>query len=160
MNKHCTACNQDKKVTGFYRNRNRPDGRQDWCNCCMLNQQVAWRKTKSGRLSIARTDQKRAKQKREYAQKYRQLPRVKRYQARKQRLYSKDPVLRIRYLARWLFKRYKRTGKIPVLPCVNCGAVKAEGHHPDYSKPLLIVWLCKKCHREEHYLIKSVKGEK
>ncbi len=35
-------------------------------------------------------------------------------------------------------------------PCVRCGAAKSEAHHPDYSKPLEVVWLCGCCHRQEH----------
>lgn len=31
-----------------------------------------------------------------------------------------------------------------------CGNPKAEAHHPDYTKPLEVVWLCKKHHEEKH----------
>lgn len=31
--------------------------------------------------------------------------------------------------------------------CEKCGEAKTlERHHPDYSKPLKIVWICRKCH--------------
>lgn len=31
-----------------------------------------------------------------------------------------------------------------------CGTPRVEAHHPDYSKPLDVVWLCKGCHAAEH----------
>jgi len=35
--------------------------------------------------------------------------------------------------------------------CSKCGdATKVEGHHPDYSKPLMVEWLCRKCHAFVH----------
>ena len=35
--------------------------------------------------------------------------------------------------------------------CEKCGleTEKLEAHHPDYSKPLEVVWLCKSCHEKE-----------
>ena len=27
-------------------------------------------------------------------------------------------------------------------PCAWCGAVPAQSHHPDYTKPAEVVWLC------------------
>src|ERR1700679_703104 len=31
--------------------------------------------------------------------------------------------------------------------CTRCGLIcKPEAHHPDYSKPLEVVWACKPCH--------------
>ena len=32
-----------------------------------------------------------------------------------------------------------------------CGRENAVGHHPDYAKPLDVIWLCKIHHRERHY---------
>lgn len=32
------------------------------------------------------------------------------------------------------------------LPCIKCGKKKVEAHHEDYSKPLEVLWLCKKHH--------------
>lgn len=35
--------------------------------------------------------------------------------------------------------------------CKICGSEKRiEAHHPDYSQPLKVEWLCFKCHRELH----------
>lgn len=39
------------------------------------------------------------------------------------------------------------TGKLHRAPCF-CGETKVEGHHPDYSEPLKVEWLCNKHHRE------------
>ena len=43
-----------------------------------------------------------------------------------------------------------RSGKIERKPCLVCGDVKVQAHHPDYSKPLDVVWLCQKHHTEVH----------
>ena len=36
-------------------------------------------------------------------------------------------------------------------PCVECGSTEnVERHHPDYTQPLLVVWLCRPHHRALH----------
>lgn len=43
-----------------------------------------------------------------------------------------------------------RRGRLARQPCQECGASPAEAHHSDYSKPLLVTWLCRACHRAHH----------
>ena len=36
------------------------------------------------------------------------------------------------------------------LPCCVCGEIKVEAHHADYSKPLEVIWFCRKHHIQYH----------
>lgn len=45
-----------------------------------------------------------------------------------------------------------KSGKLTKQPCFICGE-KSEAHHPDYSRPLDVVWLCSSHHRQTHNLI-------
>jgi len=47
-----------------------------------------------------------------------------------------------------------RKGLILKQDCSVCGCAKSEMHHPDYSKPLDIIWLCPKHHKRLHAEIK------
>lgn len=42
-------------------------------------------------------------------------------------------------------------GELVRQPCEVCGAEKADAHHPDYSKPLDVMWLCRAHHIAEHH---------
>lgn len=41
-------------------------------------------------------------------------------------------------------------GKLSKLPCFVCGREDAEAHHPDYSAPLAVTWLCSAHHAQVH----------
>lgn len=43
-----------------------------------------------------------------------------------------------------------KRGKMQKKPCEVCGAEKVEAHHDDYSKPLDVMWLCRKHHATLH----------
>ncbi len=47
-----------------------------------------------------------------------------------------------------------RVLKWPVCELPECN-LKPEAHHPDYSQPLSVVWLCPAHHKQAHALIKS-----
>jgi ribosomal protein S27AE len=55
-----------------------------------------------------------------------------------------------KYRARVLLRIAVGAGKVKKQPCGNCGEVKTEAHHDDYSKPLDVRWLCKPCHSKTH----------
>jgi hypothetical protein len=48
-----------------------------------------------------------------------------------------------------------RRGQIQRAPCGACGEPKAEMHHPDYSQPRHVVWLCRPCHLLLHRLLSA-----
>lgn len=59
---------------------------------------------------------------------------------------KRDPLkLKARSIINYLVSR----GVISKQPCTVCGTSKVEAHHPDYLKPLEVVWLCSSHHREE-----------
>jgi hypothetical protein len=37
--------------------------------------------------------------------------------------------------------------------CQICGKSPAQAHHPDYSRPLDVLWLCLACHRNQHGIV-------
>jgi len=42
-------------------------------------------------------------------------------------------------------------GKLEKMPCERCGSsVNVHAHHDDYSRPLDVMWLCAKHHKERH----------
>ncbi len=61
-----------------------------------------------------------------------------------------DDLHRQRANARSYLNVYIRRGKVKKGVCSVCGVEKVEGHHSDYSKPLEVVWFCRKHHLEYH----------
>lgn len=47
---------------------------------------------------------------------------------------------------------YLKRGKFVRKPCERCGSENSQMHHPDYSKPLLVVWLCREHHLALHHV--------
>ena len=41
-------------------------------------------------------------------------------------------------------------GKIKKLACNECGDVNSHAHHPDYSRPYEVIWLCRHHHVDLH----------
>lgn len=54
--------------------------------------------------------------------------------------------------ARKIYTKALLHGEIVRKPCCICGnTYRVAGHHPDYNRPLFIIWLCTKHHIRLHY---------
>ena len=77
---------------------------------------------------------------------------------RKVRPKHKDlkPLAEFKANARGYANAYLNKGVFKKCECSKCGNPKAEKHHHDYSKPLEITWLCRKCHLDHHKQLDNV----
>lgn len=57
---------------------------------------------------------------------------------------------KIKANARSYAKVYLKRGKLIKQSCQVCNDPDTEMHHPDYSKPLEIIWLCRIHHLQIH----------
>lgn len=85
-----------------------------------------------------------------YGRKLRELVRAGlRPEQQKKKISLRDPV---KFRARGILRRAVKRGEM-VRPdrCEQCGEQrKTQAHHDDYSKPLLVKWLCSVCHGRIH----------
>lgn len=74
------------------------------------------------------------------------------YMKRKRETNYKNMLKKYRWKqqARWTLRKAVSSGRIKKLPCEICGEIKSQGHHPDYAKPLEVLWLCQFHHNVVH----------
>lgn len=133
--KVCTRCAAETPRTDFYRREASHDGLQPICKEC----------------------DKETRRLRYYANHERELAYRSEYQ-RSARGYGRHVTANREWRRRNRHKRRAhsavayavRTGKLVRSPCERCGEERTEAHHDDYSKPLDVRWLCKRCHDEHH----------
>lgn len=142
--KDCTQCGKRKELSDFSVNRANDDGLSNWCRDCTS----AYQKARRERANANRPEgwKQKTKDKAEYMRAWKEanpgkMTEYKRdwWQRNRERLLVKE---KVRYAV--------RSGKLQRLPCGVCGEVEVEAHHPDYDKPLDVIWLCRKHHMEIH----------
>lgn len=98
---------------------------------------------------------------REYRKNHRERIREQNRRWRKENNYSWNRNHKEKAIIQDILDRSVYKGIIKRKPCEKCGDKKVEGHHPDYSKPLKVIWLCKihhkAIHKEEKLLKKLLK---
>jgi hypothetical protein len=137
MEKRCFRCLQTKVVDDFYAHSAMRDGRLNKCIDCTKGDMRAYR--------LANLERIRAYDIRRAA-----LPhRI----AMTARVYAKWKAQHPdRRAAQVLVGNALRAGKLTRWPCCavpECDR-KPEAHHPDYSAPLAVSWLCRPHHMQAH----------
>ena len=128
--KTCFKCNQSKPFTEFYKHSAMGDGYLNKCKeCTKVDVRINRRKNQ------------------EY---YRAYDRARGNRWRDG--YEADYRKRFpdKYYAQKTLGNAVRDGKVKKEVCFICGDEKVEAHHPDYSKPLDVIWLCPGHHKLIH----------
>ena len=132
--KVCFKCRTAKPRAEFYSHAMMGDGLLGKCKDC------AKRDAKTARLA-------RIGHYRQYDRKRASAPHRKALAARVQMEYRQTKPHARRAQAK--LRAALLAGKISRLPCFICGE-RSEAHHPDYSMPLDVVWLCPPHHKQAH----------
>lgn len=137
--KRCFVCLCEKPITEFYTHRAMADGHLNKCMDCTK----AYEKERRKRIP---------EQLKAYEQKRANLPHRKELAKRIQEKWRAE--FRERRAANVELGNAVRSGLVKRQPCWVCGA-RAQGHHPDYSRPLDVVWLCDPHHKQAHALVRE-----
>jgi len=147
--KTCRQCNVPKPLNQFYEHPQMADGHLNKCIVCVKA------RVKARALADPERERRECREKMRRP-KYRALNKAwlaanpERAQAIQDRWLEKNYDKR---KAEWTFRNAVRDGKVITGSCCQhesgCTVTEnLEGHHPDYSKPLEVVWLCTMHHGE------------
>lgn len=133
--KKCFKCLKEKELSDFYKHKQMADGHLNKCKSC----------TKED----VRRDRDISENARIYDRKRYMESQARRDHAAKvaKRWAEKYPEKR---KAQWDANNAVRDGRLIRKPCEVCGAKNVHKHHEDYSKPLEVVWLCPRHHKQAH----------
>lgn len=135
--KTCFKCERFLPLTEFYKHPRMKDGRLNKCKECSKKDANDHRD--NNREKIAERERYRSKTEH---RKGKAIQYQRNYRA----------VNSIKNKARRMVAKRISSGALTKMPCVFCGSNETEAHHEDYSKPLDVIWVCFKCHREKfHY---------
>lgn len=151
--KTCFKCLKIKMLTEFYRHSAMSDKHLNKCKECTRSDVNKRRQENLERIraydKLRDSMPHRIAARKEYAKTLEgKIAHARALKAQKLKFSNK-------YKARNTVNNAVRDGRLVQQPCLICGET-AEAHHPDYSRPLDVVWLCDKHHREAHAIVKEL----
>ena len=146
--KRCTKCKIEKELSEFSKNRSRRDRLQHVCKeCCREYQQTATGKEVSQKAHRKYRETKAGK---EIEWKYAQSDPGKEVRRKTNQKYKRLNTKKTKphHAVEYALKTGKLTRPNHCESCFK--ECRPDGHHEDYSRPLDVEWLCKKCHTNLH----------
>lgn len=142
--KACFKCGDTKPRHDFYKHPDMADGRLGKCKECTKADVKARTSRMKHNPELVKQERKRCREKQE---------RYRNEGVAIQSSYkSKDKWRKSNMHKSRAHCAARRANKTPPLVCEHCRKPSKimHRHHPDYSKPKKIVWMCPKCHGLEH----------
>lgn len=133
--KRCIKCGRIKPLGDFYGHPQMKDGHLNKCKEC-TKLDVSWN-YKKNRAYFAEYEKNRS-------QRPERKAKAIEYQRNRR---ANNPE---QYKAHCIVNNAIRDRKLIPQPCEICGTEPAQAHHPDYSKPLEVQWLCRVHHLQKH----------
>ena len=155
--KKCFKCSKIKPLSAFYKHNEMTDGHLGKCKECTKKDVMKHREDNLEK--VREYDRNRPNAKERVKRNYN---RIKRYREDGDKRY--DSVLEKG--RRWGRENRDKTnahttarrGLTNPNQCERCSSTKSiQGHHPDYTKPLEVIWLCPSCHGAEHKRINNLR---
>jgi hypothetical protein len=145
--KSCHTCKKEKPLADFVNSKASKDGHTNFCRDCTKKRIDAyrktdaykqWRKDNRDRIRQWHYNFRHSEYGHEYLKRRNKIQRAKNnLQTRAYSIINQDIAL----------------GKIVRQSCVKCGNPKTDAHHPDYTKPREVIWLCRTHHNEVHGMV-------
>lgn len=147
--KTCFKCGTLKPLDEFYPHPNMADGHLNKCKECTKKDAAERAHQKSSDPTWVLSERKRNRIR---AAGLRAAGRFPRPSPGVKRRYIEEHVSRHpeKHAARRAATNAIYAGLLIKQPCEKCGDPEVEAHHDDYSKPLVVRWLCTTHHAEHH----------
>lgn len=149
MRRKCKKCEIEKDLNKFYDKKNGLYGKHSYCKSCMKSTNKDYRARNSDKIAIRNSLYRSKLAEKYYDPSYRSTIRLP---ERSLLGFEKYAEKKMKCLAGSLLNYGIRIGFVEKSSiCTICKKEgEIEGHHPDYSKPLEVVWVCVECHSKFH----------
>jgi ribosomal protein S27AE len=146
--KRCKDCGEIKSTSEFYRRNDSRDGLRGNCKSCERATRAAWYAKNAEKENERSRKWRQANPKyfSDFHKKWRENNPCKASEIDKSRR-ARNP---IKYEARAAVNAAVSKEILVRQPCEVCASTPVDAHHDDYSKPLDVRWLCRKCHLAWH----------